>query len=171
MSKTVKITAILGMVMYLGYIFIGKLIVPLVAGLLSRQARFISGPAVAIYVGVQMIGIVSFIVFIVFSILAIVSSNSDSSSIGGEVAGLILLDAIHPILAGIVSLILSMVLYRGVGMLYIIKPQEGYAGYSLLANYSNYLAPMGVMARFLLTIALVTAACRKKSLAPIPNED
>ena len=51
------------------------------------------------------------------------------------------------------------------------RPQDGYTGYSLLANYSNYLAPMGVMARFLLTIALVTAACRKKTLAPIPYED
>lgn len=170
MSKTVKITAILGMVMYLGYIFIGKIIVPFAIGLLSRQSRYITGTSVAIYIGVQMIGLVSFIVFIVFSILAIVSSNSNSSSIGGEVAGLILLDAIHPILAGIVALILTFTMYRGLGMM-LPRPQDGYTGYSLLANYSNYLAPMGVMARFLLTIALVTAACRKKTLAPIPYED
>jgi len=51
------------------------------------------------------------------------------------------------------------------------RPNDGYAGYSILANFSGYLSPMGVIARFLLTIALVTSACRKKSLAPIPNED
>lgn len=83
---------------------------------------------------------------------------------------MILLDAIHPILAGIVALILTFTMYRGLGMM-LPRPQDGYTGYSLLANYSNYLAPMGVMARFLLTIALVTAACRKKTLEPIPYED
>lgn len=170
MSKTVKITAILGIVLYLGYIGLGKFIIPIVAGLLSRQSIFIKGPSVAMYLGVQMIGIVPFIVFLVYSILAIVASGSESSNIGVEVSGLILLDVIHPILAGVLSLILTLLLYRGVGMI-MPRPNDGYAGYSILANFSGYLSPMGVIARFLLTIALVTSACRKKSLAPIPNED
>lgn len=170
MSKTIRITAILGLLMYIGYIFFGKIIIPAAIAMFSGRNYFLNGSAVGMYVGVQFIGFIPAVVFIVYSILALVAANSDRTGIGMEISGLALTAVIHPILAGIVAIFLNIFLYRGTGVL-LVKPNLAYTGYTLLNTYSSYLNTFGVIARFLLVISLVVSACRKKTLEPIPYED
>ena len=112
MSKAIKITAIISFVLEILYILVGRLIIPVITGIVTSNSTlsYTSEPvkmfllAFGFYLGMLIIGLIVPILYLVFMIAQIAASKTEKTGIAVEVLGIVVLSFVLPILSTLSSL-------------------------------------------------------------------
>ena len=168
MEKSIKITAVLAVVSELAYVIIGRILIPLVGGIIYGNSllSYSNNPVLILegmgaYYLVSLAGIIIPILYIVFMIMLIGASKSINRSIVPEVLGIIVMGAVMPILTLIFNLIVSASIYR---ILMIINWDDSLPIYNMMGAYGGFLSILSTIALVLITISFTVSICRKKTM-------
>ena len=169
MEKSIKITAVLAVVSELAYVIIGRIIVPLIGGIIygNRILSFSSNPVLTMLEGMGTYYLVSFagiiipILYIAFMLMLIAASKSTKRGIVPEVIGIIVMGAVMPILRLIFNLIVSTSIYR---ILITINWDDSFPIYNMMGTYGGFLSILSTFALVLITISFTVSICRKKTM-------
>lgn len=157
MSKAIKITSIIALVLYLLYTIVGRMIFPLFA----LFGEFTIEGMAAYYI-VLFLGIVPFVTFIFYTIYAFNTANSSSDHIGVEISGLILHCAVFPLISQITFRIITIVLSKMLTSSISSSGRYPYNTYAIMNSYASFLSFFGTIALSLLIISLTMSLARKK---------
>lgn len=162
MSKTIRITALLAVILKVTFILVGQIILPIVFLLLSGMktagnvADIFAG--LGAYFGMHTIDFVFSAVFVVMCVLTILAAKSRDDKIIGEIIGLIVVGVVLPLLSTIGALVTNVFVTRSI----ISVSSYAYSNYALLNSYSGLLSGLNTTALVLYVFATSASVCRKK---------
>ena len=167
MSKAIKITAIISFVLEILYILVGRLIIPVITGIVTSNSTlsYTSEPvkmfllAFGFYLGMLIIGLIVPILYLVFMIAQIAASKTEKTGIAVEVLGIVVLSFVLPILSTLFSIIAIPFMTR---MLLDWGSMEAYKIYSTMNTSGGVLGILSTVALVLMIISFSFSICRKK---------
>ncbi|MBR6382832.1 MAG: hypothetical protein IKS56_02500 [Lachnospiraceae bacterium] len=167
MSKAIKITAIISFVLEILYILVGRLIIPVITGIVTsnRTLSYTSEPvkmfllAFGFYLGMLIIGLIVPILYLVFMIAQIAASKTEKTGIAVEVLGIVVLSFVLPILSTLFSIIAIPFMTR---MLLDWGSMEAYKIYSTMNTSGGVLGILSTVSLVLMIISFSFSICRKK---------
>ena len=167
MSKAIKITAIISFVLEILYILVGRLIIPVITGIVTsnRTLSYTSEPvkmfllAFGFYLGMLIIGLIVPILYLVFMIAQIAASKTEKTGIAVEILGITVLSFVLPILSTLFSIIAIPFMTR---MLLDWGSMEAYKIYSTMNTSGGVLGILSTVALVLMIISFSFSICRKK---------
>ena len=167
MSKAIKITAIISFVLQILYILVGRLIIPVITGIVTsnRTLSYTSEPvkmfllAFGFYLGMLIIGLIVPILYLVFMIAQIAASKTEKTGIAVEVLGIVVLSFVLPILSTLFSIIAIPFMTR---MLLDWGSMEAYKIYSTMNTSGGVLGILSTVSLVLMIISFSFSICRKK---------
>ncbi|MBQ6639168.1 MAG: hypothetical protein IJH82_11075 [Lachnospiraceae bacterium] len=174
MSKTIRVTAIVAVVIEVIYQIVGRFAVPYVVYLMNMSnligtsiggysARDENG--VLIYLIFAMItGVASLFVMLLFMILLMNAANSKNESIVMEICGLIFCAFLPSLLSVFISYGLSFFVAR------VFSNALAYGQYTTLSSGSSFLGFLHTAAIMLMVISFACSICRKKYVLPLEYE-
>ena len=97
MGKTIRITAIIAFVLQILYVLAGRIIIPLISGIVygNRILSFSSDPvktlliAMAMFYAVVFLGLIVPLLYLVFMIVQIAASKTEKTGIALEILGIV----------------------------------------------------------------------------------
>ena len=167
MSKAIKITAIISFVFQILYILVGRIIIPVISGIITsnRTLSYTSEPvkmlliAFGFYFGMLIIGFIVPILYLVFMIGMIAASKTAKTGIAVEVLGIVVLSFVLPILSTLFSIIALPVMTR---MLLNWGSMDAYSIYSTMNTSGGVLGILSTVSLVLMIISFSFSICRKK---------
>ena len=167
MSKAIKITAIISFVLEILYILVGRLIIPVITGIVTSNSTlsYTSEPvkmfllAFGFYLGMLIIGLIVPILYLVFMIAQIAASKTEKTGIAVEILGITVLSFVLPILSTLFSIIAIPFMTR---MLLDWGSMEAYKIYSTMNTSGGVLGILSTVALVLMIISFSFSICRKK---------
>ena len=166
MSKAIKVTAIVAVVMQVVYFLLGRFGIPVGSFFLFSNSYYSSREGLLVYLIYAFFsGIIMVFVYVVFMILLINASNSRSENIAPEIVGIVMLAAVIPLLSSAASLGFSY-FYN----IMSIGTAADFATIAELRNYSAFGSLFSGPSSILLIISLTMSLSRKKFLIPLEYE-
>ena len=167
MSKAIKITAIISFVLQILYILVGRIIIPVISGIITsnRTLSYTSEPvkmlliAFGFYFGMLFIGLIVPILYLVFMIGMIAASKTEKTGIAVEVLGIVVLSIVLPILSTLFSIIALPIMIR---MLLDWGSMDAYTIYTTMNTSGSVLGILSTVAMVLMIISFSFSICRKK---------
>ena len=167
MSKAIKITAIISFVFQMLYILVGRLISPVITGIVysNTTLSYTSEPvkmlllAFGLYFGMFLIGFIVPILYLVFMIAQIAASKTESTGIGVEILGIAVLSVVLPVFSTVFSLVAVPVVIR---LFLNWASMEAYSIYNTMNASGGFLSALSTVALVLMIISFAFSICRKK---------
>ena len=167
MRKAIKITAIISFVLQILYILVGRLIIPVITGIITsnRTLSFTSEPvkmlliAFGFYFGMLIIGLIVPILYLLFMIAQIAASKTAKTGIAVEVLGIVVLSIVLPVLSTVFSLLALPFMTR---MLLNWGSMDAYSIYNSMNASGSVLGILSTVALILMIISFSFSICRKK---------
>lgn len=169
MEKSIKITAVLAFAAEILYVVVGRIIVPIVGGIIfgNKMLSYSENPiltmleGIGAYLLVSLLGIIVPILFLAFMIMLISASKSVKRGIVPEIAGIIVMGALLPIIKTIFGFIIASSVLR---IMYAINWDDSFPIYNMMNNYGGFLSILSTFALVLIIISFTVSICRKKTM-------
>ncbi|MBP5495336.1 MAG: hypothetical protein J6X97_09575 [Lachnospiraceae bacterium] len=167
MNKAIKITAIISFALEILYILVGRLIIPVITGIITsnRTLSFTSEPvkmlliAFGFYFGMLIIGLIVPILYLLFMIAQIAASKTAKTGIAVEVLGIVVLSIVLPVLSTVFTLLALPFMTR---MLLNWGSMDAYSIYNSMNASGSVLGILSTVALVLMIISFSFSICRKK---------
>ena len=168
MSKAIKVTAIVAVIMQVVNFLVGRFGIPL--GALFMSGNYYNGNmgtnGIFVYIVYAFFtGIIILFVYLAFMILLINASNSKSENAALEITGIIILSVVVPLIGTLVSVGFSY--FFNIGNL---GSAMDYSSLALLRSYSSFGSIISGPSSVMMIISMVISLCRKKYVIPLEYE-
>ena len=167
MGRTIKITAIIAFAMEVLYIIAGRIIIPLVTGIIysNRTLSYSNEPvksllvSMGLYYGIVIVGLIVPLLYLVFMIYLIASTKSQKTGIAIEILGVVLMGVVIPLVRVILSLVFTPTISR---LLSSWGSMDSYAIYATMNSSGAYVSILSTIGFVLLIMSFAFSISRKK---------
>ena len=167
MGITIKITAIIAFAMEVLYIIAGRIIIPLVTGIIysNRTLSYSNEPvksllvSMGLYYGIVIVGLIVPLLYLVFMIYLIASTKSQKTGIAIEILGVVLMGVVIPLVRVILSLVFTPTISR---LLSSWGSMDSYAIYATMNSSGAYVSILSTIGFVLLIMSFAFSISRKK---------
>ena len=167
MGRTIKITAIIAFAMEVLYVIAGRLIIPLITGIIysNRSLSYSNEPvktllvSMGMYFAVVIIGLIVPLLYLVFMIYLIASTKSQKTGIAIEILGIVLMGGVIPLIKVILSIVATPFIAR---LLSNWGSMDSYAIYATMNSSGAYVSILTTIGFVLLIMSFAFSISRKK---------
>ena len=165
MSRAIRITAIVALVLEAAYVIIGRFAGPLLvyfSGFLGSSyiGSGMSAGLSLYIVEIFVTSMVRLVFFLVFCILLISTSKTRNEKTGLEITGLVIIGGVFPLLSLIINIIVTYVIGRSYSVSF-------YGIRSSLNAVSSMFGVVSSAATIMFVVSSTISICRKKFMIPV----